>query len=134
MEHHPAPQLAILIGAPHQDQVAMHHDLVAMYDALRRRGLSAEEILCLEGKLDHQLLRDFLAGIGRRIATWQQGVLFLYVTGHGFFTSEQAEEARVGIELQPAEQLSSEYHIFWDEMLSALAVPAAVKLLLLPDH
>ena len=131
---HPEPQLAVLIGAPHQNEVAMHNDLAAMYAALRRRALSAAEILCLEGPLDAHLVRTFLAAISRRIATWQQGTLFLYVTGHGFFTGENVTEARVGIELQPAAQLSSEVHLFWDEILATLAVPVQVKLILLPDH
>ncbi|MEZ4737065.1 MAG: hypothetical protein R3E79_59055 [Caldilineaceae bacterium] len=72
---HTAPQLAVLIGAPHQDEVAMHNDLVAIYGALRQRGLSAAEILCLEGPLDAHLLRTFLAAVGRRIAAWEQGTL-----------------------------------------------------------
>jgi len=131
---HPDPQLAVLIGAPHQNEVAMHNDLAAMYAALRRRALLAAEILCLEGPLDTHLLRTFLAAISQRIATWPQGALFLYVTGHGFFTGEQVAEARVGIELQPAAQLSSDYHLFWDEILETLAVPPHVKLMLLPDH
>lgn len=42
----PPPQLALLIGAPHGDQVSMHHDVTAIYAALRRRGFTAEEILC----------------------------------------------------------------------------------------
>ncbi len=134
MANHPDPQLAILIGAPHHNQSSMHDDLAAMYAALRQRKVLAEEILWLEGKLDRHLLLGFLAAISRRIAAWQQGRLFHYVTGHGFFTGERAEEARVGVELQPSEQLSSEVHIFWDEMLHALALPAGVKLILLPDH
>jgi hypothetical protein len=134
MENQRDPQLAILIGAPHQNQSSMHYDLAAMYNALRQREMLTEDILWLEGKLDRHLLLGFFAAIGRRIAAWHQGTLLLYVTGHGFFTGECVEEARVGIELQPSEQLSSEYHIFWDELLQALALPAGVKLILLPDH
>jgi hypothetical protein len=64
----------------------MHHDLAAMYEALKLRGLASEEILCLEGKLDRRLLLGFLGAIHHRIVDWKRGALFLYVTGHGFFT------------------------------------------------
>jgi hypothetical protein len=134
MESHPDPQLVVLIGIPHHDQTSMHYDVAAMYEAWRQRGVAAEQILCLEGKLDRRLLLSFLSAIHQRMAAWPQGSLFFYVTGHGFFTGESAEEARVGVELEPSTQLSSEYHLFWDEMLAALAVPASVKLLILADH
>ncbi|MEZ4737063.1 MAG: hypothetical protein R3E79_59045 [Caldilineaceae bacterium] len=39
-----------------------------------------------------------------------------------------------GIELQPSDELSNDYHLFWDEILATLAVPAQVNLILLPDH
>lgn len=127
-------QLAVLIGAPHQDQSSMHHDLAAMYQALKRRGLTSEEILCLEGKIDRRLLLGFLDAIHHGIADWEQGALFLYVTGHGFFSSENAEDARVGVLLQPTEQVGDDHHVLWDELFQALSVPGGVKLTLLPDH
>ena len=129
-----APQLSVLIGAPHLGETAMHHDLVAMYEALGRRGLAPEEILSLEGALDRRLLLGFMEAIHHRIAGWKQGSLFLYVSGHGFLTGENAEEARVGVELGPTKQVEDEFHVFWDELFEALALPPGVSMTLLPDH
>lgn len=95
-------RLGILIGAPHRDQSSMHHDLAAMYQALKRRGLASEEILCLEGALDRRLLLELLNAIHHRVADWREGELFLYVTGHGFFSGESAQDARAGVLLQPS--------------------------------
>lgn len=128
------PHIAILIGAPHGDQISIHNDVSAMYGALRRRAITAEDILCLEGKLDRRIVLGFLDALHGRIRTWQEGAIFFHISGHGFFTGESVEEARVGLELQPAEALSSEYHVFWDEMLQTLAPPDGVSLTLLPDH
>lgn len=128
------PQLAVLIGAPQFDQTSMHYDIAAMYAAMRRRGVTAEEILCLEGRLDRRLLLDFLNAVHQRIAPWSSGALFFYISGHGFFTGEQAEEARVGVELQPTTRPAREVQVYWDEILQILAPPAGVMLTLLPDH
>ena len=134
MTRNSSSELAILVGAPHKDQTAMHNDVAAMYRALQQRGLASDQILCLEGKLDRRLLRGFLATIGQRIAGWTEGTVLLYITGHGFFTGDNAAEARVGIELQPADQYRPEVHIYWDELFAALAIPPGVQMLLLPDH
>ena len=128
------PQLALLIGAPHDGDLSMHNDLVAMYDALRMRGLAPEEVLTLEGKLDRQILMGYLKGVGRRIAQWAKGELFLYFSGHGFFTGDAVEEARVGVQLQSAAQGDSEYCVYWDEIFFTLSVPEGVIFTILPDH
>ena len=128
------PQLALLIGAPHDGDLSMHNDLVAMYDALRMRGLAPEEVLTLEGKLDRQILMGFLKGVSRRIAKWARGELFLYFSGHGFFTGDTVEEARVGVQLQSAAQEDSEYCTYWDEIFATLSVPEGVIFTILPDH
>ena len=127
-------KLALLIGAPHDGDLSMHNDVVAMYDALRMRGLAPEEILTLEGKLDRQILMGFLKGVSRRIAQWAEGELFLYFSGHGFFAGDTVEEARVGVQLRNVAQGDSEYCVYWDEIFAALSVPEAVILAILPDH
>lgn len=127
-------QLAVLIGAPHLDQISMHYDMAAMYTALRRRGITAEEILSLEGRLDRRLFLGFLNAVHQRIETWSSGALFFYITGHGFFTGDRVEEARVGVELQPTTLPANEARVYWDEILQILAPPAGVMLTLLPDH
>ncbi len=128
------PRLAVLIGAPHKGDASMHNDLIAMYDALQTRGLGSEEILSLEGNLDRQMLMSFLKEVGHRMALWRVGELFLYFSGHGFFVGDTVENARVGVKLQDAHQEMAEYHVYWDEMLCALAIPAAVTCTMLPDH
>ena len=134
MPHTQFPQLAILIGAPHLDQTSMHYDVAAMYAALRRRGIRAEEILALEGRLDRRLFLDFLNAVHQRSATWSSGALFFYISGHGFFTGDRVEEARMGVELQPTTLPASEAQVYWDEIFQILAPPAGVMLTLLPDH
>ena len=78
----------------------MHNDLAVMHKALQARGLAPAEILLLEGNLARQILMTFLEGVGRRIAHWSEGELFLYLSGHGVFTGDTFEEARLGIMLR----------------------------------
>ena len=127
-------KLALLIGAPHDGDLSMHNDVVAMYDALRMRGLAPEEILTLEGKLDRQILMEFLKGVSRRIAQWAEGELFLYFSGHGFFTGDTVAEARVGVQLQYVAQGICKYCVYWDEIFATLSVPKTVTFAMLPDH
>lgn len=127
-------RLAVLIGSPHRDQASMHHDLAAMFQALKRRGLASEEILCLEGALDRPLLLDFLRAIHHRIADWQRGELYLYITGHGFFSGKSAQDARVGVLLQPGEQVGDGFHAYWEQLFQALSVPPGVTVTMLADH
>ena len=125
---------ALLIGAPHEGDISMHNDLAAMHDALRTRGLAPEEILSLEGNLDRQILLTFLEGVSRRIAHWSEGELFIYLSGHGVFTGDTFEEARLGIMLQNAAPGSSARHVYWEEAFSALSIPEAVTFTMLIDH
>jgi hypothetical protein len=52
--------LALLIAAPQPGDKAMSRDQAAMTQALLARGLSADEILCLHGRLDWPLVIAFL--------------------------------------------------------------------------
>ncbi len=128
------PRQALLIGAPHEGDVSMHNDLAAMYDALETRDLAPEEILSLEGNLDCRILIPFLKGVSHRIAQWSEGELFLYLSGHGFFTGDTVEEARVGIQLQKATPGSSVQNLYWEEVFSALSIPESVTVTMLIDH
>ena len=128
------PRQALLIGTPNDGDVSMHNDLTAMYDALKTRGLASEEILSIEGNLDRQILMHFLEGVNHRIAQWREGQLFLYLSGHGFFTGDIVEEARVGIQLQKATAGSSVQNVYWDEVFSTLSIPEVVTVTMLIDH
>jgi hypothetical protein len=112
----------------------MHNDLAAMYDVLKIRGLAAEEILSLDGNLDRQILMPFLEGISHRITQWREGQLFLFFSGHGFFSSETVEKSRVGIQLQKAIPGSNVQNVYWDEVFSVLSIPEVVTVTMLIDH
>jgi hypothetical protein len=96
--------------------------------------LVPDEILSLEGKLDRQQLLTFIEGASQRIAQWTKGEFFLYLSGHGFFTGDTAEDARVGIQLERADLGSSVQHMYWEEVFSALSIPEPVTFTMLIDH
>jgi hypothetical protein len=126
-------RLALLIAAPWEGEVAMHNDLIAMYNALRQRGFLHREILSLEGQLNRRSLISFLQKARGRMATWRQGELLLYFGGHGIYTGTNASESRPGLWLRHDLKQSVKYTMFWDEVFAALNVSADVKVTLLPD-
>lgn len=74
---------ALLIAAPHGGETAMRDDVRAAEDALLRRGFRPDEITKLETCPDPKTFTAALAGIEERIASWPDGSVFLYFTGHG---------------------------------------------------
>src|SRR5262245_9442222 len=78
-------RLALLVAASWEGEVAMHHDLVAMHDALRLRGFQAEDILTLDGPLNRESFVSFLKKARERMGKWHQGELLFYFGGHGTF-------------------------------------------------
>jgi hypothetical protein len=128
------PELAVLFGVPHEGEISMHNDVAAMYDALRARGLAPEQIICLEGQLDRQMMLGFLVAIGQRVAHGTAGHLFLFVSGHGYASLDSRQTTRVGVDLSPGDQTPDGNHVYWDEVFRALAVPSTVHVTLLPDH
>lgn len=127
------PYLALLIAAPHPGETAMSRDLTAMAQALLARGFSADQILCLHGRLDRPLVIAFLQAASRRVAGWSEGSIFLHVSGHGFFTGDTVDDARPGLLFGDSEDVADDDHLFWDELFAVLALPAGVRLTLLPD-
>ncbi len=127
------PQLALLIAAPQPGESAMLRDQAAMVEALLARGLSADQILCLHGRLDRPLVTAFLQAASRRAASWPDGSVFVHVSSHGFFHGETAEEARAGLLFTESDDFGDDGHLFWDDFFAALALPAGVELTLLPD-
>jgi hypothetical protein len=126
-------QLALLIAAPHPGETVMFNDQTAMIQALLARGFSADQILCLHGRLDRALVIAFLQAASRRVAGWSEGAVFLYDSGHGFFTGDAVEEARSGLLFGDSEDMTDDDHLFWGELFAALALPAGIRLTLLPD-
>jgi hypothetical protein len=76
---HPS-RLALLIAAPYDNEVGMHNNVAAMYDALLSRGFFAKEILLLEGKLNRKLLMSLIGEVNKRVATWKSGEVFICKT------------------------------------------------------
>ena len=139
----PTNRLAILIAATWQDrpgslsQSSMHHDIDAMVPVLRRRGFREDEILGHDrGPISREAVCELLRSAGRRIASWSEGEVFVYVTGNGSYSGQTATEARLAVQLEEiplAEQPTQETAVFWDEIVSMLAPPAGVSLTILPD-
>jgi hypothetical protein len=111
----------------------MYRDLSAMAQALLARGFAADQILCLHDRLDRPLVIAFLEAASRRVAGWSEGSVFLHVSGHGFFIGDTAEEARPGLLFGDSEDVADDEHLFWEDLFAALALPAGVRLTLLPD-
>ena len=129
-------QLALLVAAAHPGDTAMHEDVAAMSAALRRRGYQDEEILCLDGLLTREQALAFLTEGSDRIAGWSDGQVFLHYSGHGAFwpwDAETAAAARPAWQPEPDTLLSPDRWVFWDEVFAALAAPAGIDLVVLPD-
>jgi hypothetical protein len=126
-------QLALLIVAPWEGEVAMHNDLIAMREALILRGFSKTEVLSLEGRLNRSSFMSFLEKAHRRMAGWRRGELFFYFGGHGIYTGSNVSEARPGLWLRQDLQQNPKYTVYWDEVFAKLNVPENIKVTLLPD-
>lgn len=132
----PSRRLAVLVAAPLAGQQAMLNDVAAMDAALRQRGFRPEEIVTLHGPVRREALLTFFLQVGARIASWSEGEVFLYYSGHGMFTGTTVESARPGLLLSADAELSTESCdtcVFWDEVFTALALPKNVQLILVPD-
>ena len=125
--------LALLLAAPQPGETAMLADQAAMTAALLDRGLPADRILALQGQLDSPRVTAFLQAASRRVAGWNDGSVFVHVSGHGFFTGETAEEARPGLLFSESDDVTDDNHLLWDDFFAVLALPAGVGLTLLPD-
>ncbi|MCB9132525.1 MAG: caspase family protein [Anaerolineales bacterium] len=129
-------RLALLIAAAHPGDTAMHHDLVAMDEVLRRRGYREDELLRLDGAQTREGLQAFLGRARDRIAGWTEGQIFLHYSGHGAFwpwDAAAAADARPAWQPEPDTLMLPERWVFWDEVFAALAAPPGVDLVVLPD-
>ena len=130
------PRLALLLAASHPGDTAMHADLLAMAGALRARGYRDDEILTIDGGLTREHLLAFLDEGRQRIAGWSSGQVFLHHCGHGAFWPWDAESpaaARPAWQPEADTLLSPDRWLFWDEVFAALAAPAGIDLVVLPD-
>jgi hypothetical protein len=125
--------LAFLIAAPQPGESAMHNDQAAIGKALLSRGLPADHILLLHGRLDRKLVLAALDNLRRRMDGWQTGSLFVHVSGHGYFVGENGESARAGLLLNDTQDVNDDYHLLWEEFFAALDLPIGLRLTLLPD-
>jgi hypothetical protein len=131
-----AQRLALLIGAPWRGESAMHGDVQAFCDALTARGVPSDDLLVLEGRMDRELVLGLLASAQSRVSAWDRGDLFLYYSGHGAYAPMDAIDATT---VEPALVFSQDdlddpsRWVFWREVFGSLALPADVRLALLPD-
>ncbi len=128
-------RLALLIAAPRPGETAMHNDLVAMYDALRRRGFLPGEIWALEGVLSRDLVLAFLQAAHSHLTDWPDGDLFLHYSGHGvhpLLGAADDSQPRPGLWVD-SRSPTPDRCLFWDELLATLNVPEGVRFTLLPD-
>ena len=78
----------------------------------------------------------FLASAQSRVSAWDRGDVFLYYSGHGAYAPMDAVDATA---VEPALVFSQDdladplRWVFWHEAFGALALPAEVRLALLPD-
>jgi len=131
-----ANRLALLIGAPHRGEAAMHGDVQAFYDALIARGLSSDDLLVLEGRLDRELVLSFLASVRSRVSAWDRGDVLLYYSGHGAYAPMDAIDANTvdpALVFGQGDLDDPSRWVFWREVFGALALPVEVRLALLPD-
>ena len=125
--------LALLLAAPQPGETDMLADQAAMTAALLDRGLPADRILALQGQLDSPRVTAFLQAASRRVAGWNDGSVFVHVSGHGFFAGDTPATARPGLFFAETEDVTDDNHLFWDDFFASLALPAGVGLTLLPD-
>ena len=125
-------RLAVLVAAPWEGETVMSQDMFSMADALRQRGFAPGEVVGLEGVLTRNVLLDFVANAGRRIATWDRGDVVFFLSGHGTFSGTTVADARPGVRLS-GDGLAADYEVFWDEIFAALRIPNRVRLIVLPD-
>jgi hypothetical protein len=127
-------RLAVLLGARHRGERAMHNDIRAITPVLRSRGFCDDDILKLnKADLERNEVLEFLRTAANRASTWKDGEVILYVTGHGSYTGETIEEARLAVQLSGGPTPVTGAAIFWDEIFATLKLPAGVILTLLAD-
>jgi hypothetical protein len=128
----PTPKLAVLIAAPWPGELSMSQDVVAASLALRRRGFAADQIMILDGQQTRDSILRLLAAARQRISEWTSGDVIMAVAAHGSFTGLKVMDARPALLLSTREPLADQM-LFWDEIFNTLAIPAGVRLVLLPD-
>jgi hypothetical protein len=126
-------RLAVLIAGPWEGEIAMQNDVVAMIDALRRRGFARDELVVLEGRLTRAALLAFLQDVHQRIAAWARGEILLHVSGHGTLEGKTAATARAGLVFTSVFHPGPDDIVWWDEVFAALQAPSDVRVILLPD-
>lgn len=130
----PAQRIALLIGCPWNrsgEEIVIQNDVASLRSALEKRGFQASEIKELSGKVDRGAVLGAVDSISRAIASWKEGDVLLYYSGHGSFSGNDARTARPALAL--ASEASGDHVVYWDEVFSALHLPPGVRLVLLPD-
>jgi hypothetical protein len=109
----------------------MQNDIASFRTALMKRGLQPSEIKEVSGKLTRAQVLHALRATAAAAAGWEGGEVFVYYTGHGWYSGDSAQTARPALALQRDPDAKSA--LFWDEVFAALRLPRGVQLILLPD-
>jgi hypothetical protein len=125
-------RLALLIGSPWSgEENVIQNDIASFRKALAKRGFEPSQIKEVSGKLARAQVLDAIRATSAEVATWDAGEVFLYYTGHGWFSGDSAKTARPALALDSASDPTRA--LYWDEVFLALHLPQHVQLILLPD-
>jgi hypothetical protein len=125
-------RLALLIGSPWSgEETVIQNDIASFRTALAKRGFEPSQIKELSGKLTRAQVLDTIRAVTEATASWDSGAVFLYYTGHGWFSGDSAKTARPALALERDPDINNV--LYWDDLFLALRLPRGVQLIVLPD-
>jgi hypothetical protein len=127
-----ARQVALLFAAPWPGEAFLADDMALMQAGLRARGLRSSDVISVPAAVDRPTLMRQLEAVKTRVAGWSTGQVLLYYNGHGMYGPPAGGRPEPGLQLGPNRSEQTSF-VLWRELFAALAVPAGVRVLLLPD-
>jgi hypothetical protein len=94
---HETRWLSLLIAARWEQDTIMLNDLAAIDKSLRSRDIPDNQILSIQGTLNRKSLFSFLNKARQQITESNLCNVFLYYSGHGFFTGTNTSNAQPGL-------------------------------------
>jgi hypothetical protein len=94
-------RLALLIGSPWSgEETVIRNDIASFRTALAQRGFEPSEIKVASGRLTRAQVLDAVRAVSATTASWDGGEVFLYYTGHGWYSGDSAKIARPALALE----------------------------------
>jgi hypothetical protein len=125
-------RLALLLAVPWEGESYLADDLAMMQAGLRTRGLSATDVIPVLAPLDRPGLARHAEEVGKRIAAWESGDLFIYYNGHGMYGQPVNGVPEPGLQLN-SQRERTDSALLWRELFAMLRIPRRVRVLVLPD-